>query len=413
MKNLFYSIAACIALLLITSCDSDNIEMKADFSIPEPGEGERDTFVSNLFRKAVNEDLQNNKANTLVSPLSVSFALGMLVNGAEGETKNEIMNALGYKDLSVDQVNEFSQKLTEILTSTADTSVSFSIANSIWYDTNFNVKETFVQTNKTFYDAEVNKIDFKSPDAIDIINKWCSDKTKNKIPKPLEYLSEESKMALVNALHFKGPWLDGFMESNTEKKPFYAEDGSNTDIDIMFTSGIYKYKSDSYAEYLEMPLGRYPFEKAYNMIVILPNEGKTVQEVFNNVDYDPSWTSGHSRNELVRISLPKFKIDFSYELEKYILPEMGMKVPFTPYANFNGIGPDLFINTVVHKTTIDVNEKGVEAAAVTIGGWGTMNGDDVVPTFIDFNVNRPFLFSICEKTTGTVLFVGKIGEITP
>ena len=411
MKNLFYSIAACIALLLITSCDSDNIEpqMKADFLIPEPGEGERDTFVSNLFRKAVNEDLQNDKANTLVSPLSVNFALGMLVNGAEGETKNEIMNTLGYKNLSIDQVNEYSQKLAETLTSTADTSVSFSIANSIWYDTNFKIKETFIQTNKTFYDAEVNEIDFKSPDAINIINKWCSDKTKNKIPKALEELSEENKAVLINALHFKAPWLYGFEEFFTKKSPFYAEDDSSTEIDIMHTSSIYRYKSDSYAEYLEIPFRNHQFDRTYNMIVILPNEDKTVQDVFNYVDYDPSWTSDHSRNELVRLSLPKFKIDFSYELEKYILPEMGMKVPFTDNANFNGIGPDLFVNSVIHKTTIDVNEYGVEAAAVTIIGLVGSSGKE--PTYKYFNVNRPFIFLICEKTTGTVLFAGKIGKI--
>ena len=410
MKNLFYSTVACMALLFTASCDSDNIEpqLKADFVIPEPNEGENSTFVSNLFRKAVNEDLQNGKANTLVSPLSINFALGMLVNGAEGETKDEIMNALGYKDLSIDQVNEYSQGLANILTSNADESVSFSIANSIWYATDFTIKDAFVQTNKTFYDAEVNEIDFRSPDALSTINKWCSDKTKNKIPKALGQLNEDTKTILINALYFKSPWRYEFYESFTKKNPFYAEDGSSAEVDIMHTGGIYRYKSDSYAEYLELPFGNYKFDEAYNMIVILPNEGKTVQEVFNYVDYDPSWTSNNSRSHVL-LSLPKFKIDFSYNLEEYILPEMGMKIPFTHNANFNGIGPGLFVSKVIHKTTIDVNEYGVEAAAITIVGMETSNGNE--PTYKDFNVNRPFMFSICEKTTGTVLFVGKIGKI--
>ena len=411
MKNLFYSTAACVVLLFTTSCDSDNSnidpQLKADYVIPEPQKGENNTFVSNLFRKAVNEDLQNGNANTLVSPLSVSYALGMLVNGAEGETKDEIMNVLGYND--IDNLNEYSKELAGILTSTPDASISFSIANSIWHAQDFTIKDAFIQTNETFYDAEVNEINFRSPDAIDIINKWCSDKTKNKIPKALEELNEETMALLINALYFKSPWYYGFYESSTYKDLFYAEDGSSANVDIMHTSGTYLYKSDSYAEYLEIPFGNYMFDKAYNMIVILPNEDKTVQNVFNYVDYDPSWTSDYSRSELVRLSLPKFKIDFSYKLEKYILPEMGMKIPFTPAANFNGIGQDLFVNGVIHKTTIDVNEYGVEAAAVTIATW--VGSDGSTPTYKNFNINRPFLFSICEKTTGAVLFVGKIGEI--
>jgi len=369
-------------------------------------------FAFNLFKKAVQDDLQNNRENSFVSPLSVNLALNMLVNGAEGETKEEILKTLESQDYSIEQINEHSKELSNALTS-VDPSTSISIANSIWYDFNFSVKNTFIQTNKNYFNAEVNAIDFSDSEyVIKTINKWSADKTRNKIPEVLSRLPANVVIMLINALHFKSNWSESkyFNVDFTTKKPFYAADGSEKEVDMMHNKSRYLYKSNSYASYLAIPFGN----NAYNMVFILPDEDKTMQEVIDNIDYEPSWiTSDNMKTEMINLSLPKFKLDFSYNMEDFILPEMGMKIPFLPgKANFNGISNNpIFISCVINKTTIEVNEEGAEAAAITVILSEVDALDNEKPKIIDFNVNRPFIFSICEKSTGTILFIGKIDNI--
>ena len=159
-------------------------------------------FAFKLFKKAILEDSQKGNENTFISPLSVNLAFNMLVNGAEGKTKEDILTAIESNVFSIGQINEHSKELSNVLTS-VDPSTSFSVANSIWPAIGFPIKEAFIQANTNYYDAEVNPIDFKSADAIDVINKWCTDKTKNMIPKALDKLSEDVKLLLINALYFK------------------------------------------------------------------------------------------------------------------------------------------------------------------------------------------------------------------
>ena len=369
-------------------------------------------FAFNLFKKAILDDSMNGKENTFVSPLSVNLALNMLVNGAEGETKEEIIKALESQNFSIDQINEHSKELSNALPF-VDPGTSLSIANSVWPSFELPIKEAFIHANINYYDAEVNPIDFTSYNAINVINKWCADKTRNMIPKALNELSEDVMLLLINALYFKSNWSKGyeFNEHQTKKEPFHAANGLKEEVDMMHNTGTYLYKSNSYAGYLKIPFGN----NAYDMVLILPNEDKTMQDVIDNIDFDPSWTtSDNMEHNLVNLSLPKFKLDFSYEMQKFILPEMGMTIPFTEDADFSKISNvNLFVTKVIHKTAIDVNEHGAAAAAITIIiGDVTASGDDEErPKPKNFNVNRPFIFSICEKSTGTILFIGKIDKI--
>ena len=369
-------------------------------------------FAFNLFKKAITADLNVNKSNTFVSPLSVNFALSMLINGAEGETKDEIKTALEANDFSIEQINEHSKELREALTS-VDISTSISIANSIWPEITFPIKDDFIQTNINYYDAVVHPIDFTSPDAIKTVNSWCFDKTKGMIPEALDYLSDRVKLLLINALYFRSTWQKSYVFNKdlTKKETFYSSDGSEDYVDMMRKTGYYLYKSDSDAGYLKIPFGN----NAFSMVIILPNEDGSIQTVIDNIDKATSWTtSSNMTSRKVNLSLPKFKMDFSYKMDEYILPEMAMKLPFdSVLADFSGISDiPLYVSEVIHKAAIEVDEDGAAAAAVTIiEEEVAYDGPTEPEVIIDFRVNRPFIFSICESSTGTILFIGKIEKL--
>ena len=363
-------------------------------------------FAFNLFKKTISKDLSENKLNTFISPLSVSLALNMLINGAEGDTKNEIKTALEANDFSIEQINEHSKDLSNSLAS-VDLSTSISLANSIWFKMEFPVKDAFIQTNINYYDAVVQQIDFTSPDAIKTINNWSAEKTKGMIPEAINMLPDNVKLLLINSLFFKSNWQNyySFDKELTRKEPFYSTDGSSNNVDMMRNTDHYLYKSDSYAGYLKIPVGN----NAFSLVIILPDEDSQIQDVVDNIENDPSWTiSDNMTYRSVNLSLPKFKMDFSYTMKDYILPQMGMKIPFTNSADFIGISDSLLlVSDVIHKTAIDVNEGGIAAAAVTVIIMADADGGGQDKP-IDFKVNKPFIFSICENSTGMILFIGKI-----
>ena len=368
-------------------------------------------FAFNLFKKAIAEDLNADKPNTFISPLSVSLVLNMLINGAEGETKDEIKAALEANDYSIDQINEHSKELREALIS-VDPSTSILIANSIWPSIELPIKEDFIQTNANYYDAVVFPIDFTSPDAIRTVNNWCYDKTKGMIPEVLGEFSDDVMLLLINALYFKSDWRSGneFAKESTRKESFYSTDGSNNTVDMMRRTSYYLYKSDTDAGYLKLLFGN----RAYSMVIILPHEDSSIQTVINNIDKNSSWTtSGSMTSRMVNLSLPKFKMDFSYKMNEYILPEMGMRIPFSRnFADFREISDfPSYVSRIVHKTAIEVNEAGVAASAITIVEGGAASDGSEPPIPIDFRVNRPFIFSICEESTGAILFIGKIEKL--
>ena len=369
-------------------------------------------FAFNLFKKTIANDLGVDKQNTFVSPLSVSLSLNMLINGAEGETKEEIKTALEANDYSVEQINEHSKELIKSLTS-VDPTTSISIANSIWPAIGYPIVENFIQTNINYYDAVVHPIDFLSYDAIKTVNNWCAEKTKGMIPEPINRFPDNIRLLLINALYFKSDWSPGYSFSNfTGKEYFYLTDGSKTVVDMMHRTNTYLYKSESGAGYLKIPFGN----RAFSMVIILPDEDVSIHTIVDNIDNDPSWTtSGGMTYRLVNLSLPKFKMDFSYKMEDYIFPEMGMKSAFFPnIADLRGISESdnpLYVSEIIHKTAIEVNETGAAASAITIQhAEGASDGSEP-PVIIDFRVNRPFIFSICEESTGTILFIGKIEKL--
>lgn len=419
MKKIFY-FAAILFVALSGACQSehDNNNEKEEEkedpigALPDvkpiAGHIEQKVATDNAFAldvfKATYADSE--ETNVFVSPLSISMAFSMVLNGAVGTTFDEIADVLHAKSYAIDSINEHSRRLRSDLTG-VDPSTQLSIANSIWYRQDFPVKGAFLEVNRTSYAAEVSDLDFSSPAAVAQINSWCAKQTNDKIKSILEEIPSEAVMYLINAVYFKGIWASKFDKSNTREQSFYASGGETNQVQMMRQTEYFSYASDEYGQYLELPYGN----KAFSMVVLLPNENKTTEDIVERLDSDQWNRIAESMYEReVNLSLPRFKVECKYELHKNILPGLGMSIPFTPSADFSSISDvPLLISGVIHKTFVEVNEDGTEAAAVTsIGVDATSAGPD--PS-INFVVNKPFVFVIREKSSGVILFIGKIGEI--
>jgi len=358
-------------------------------------------FGLKLFRQIVTSE---SGKNIFISPLSVSMALGMTYNGADGDTRSEMHSTLEYGNLTASEVNQSYRSLIDLL-STADDDVTFEIANSIWYQSGFSVISEFLQLNTTYFDAVVNALDFNRSDATDIINAWVSEKTHEKIPTIVDPpIDPYTVMFLINAIYFKGTWTYEFEPENTTGETFYLKDGSQTTCQMMSHKCDHGYYENNRIQVADLTYGNVGF----SMTVILPKSGIDVDSVVSQMTADnwADWTNNLTETE-VNVFLPKFKLEYNTTLNQ-VLTALGMVQAFNPgQANFDKINPDydLYISSVIHKTFVDVNEEGTEAAAVTAVTLGTTSiGDHEVY----FRVDRPFIFVLREKNSGTILFVGKI-----
>jgi serpin B len=339
--------------------------------------------------------------NFMVSPLSISQALAMTYNGAEGETKTAMEDALKVGGLTPDEINQSYKTLVDALLR-ADNRVTLDIAQSIWYRQNFHVEPGFISTNQNYYDAEVRELDFGRSDALDIINGWIETQTHDKIQDMIKRIDPNHVMFLINAIYFKGSWQSKFDAENTTQKPFYVDVDKTINVDMMQKSDSVMYQQNDLFAAIEMPYGRGNF----NMVVLLPNNDKTIDDVTAELtaeNWDTWMNSFHAVNDL-NVQLPKFKAEYEVKLND-VLSAMGMEVAFTPGADFSGIDGkgEIWIDYVQHNTFIEVNEEGTEAAAATVVAMR-----DYAAMPVSFNANRPFIYAITEKETGAILFIGKM-----
>ncbi len=357
------------------------------------------SFTFSLLKKI--PDSQGH--NLLVSPLSISLAFSMALNGAEGTTKSDIISTLGLEGLTVDEINQIYFDLVTALKK-ADSKVVMNIANSIWIRKTYPVLDTFVTTNKKYFDAQVQALNFDQA-ALAIINNWVNDKTNTKIPKILDQISADEIMFLINAIYFNGKWEVQFEKPNTVNGPFTLGSGSSATVPYMKIKEQYGYSEQNGYRALKMPYGRGKFE----MVMLLPDVGTSADQLMNKMD-PASWANlkaALSAKSKVDVWLPRFKFEWASDLND-ILSALGMAVAFSKIdANFSKINATdhLFITKVKHKTFIEVNEEGTEAAAATSIGIGVTS---VGPGGPEFHATRPFLFFITEEDTGAILFAGKV-----
>ena len=410
MKKYIYPIVALVCLaLLSTSCEKADPIQKETRKITLHKKAAEIIQADNaLAFELFGEVIQlTDDENIMISPLSISYALGMTYNGAAESTLQAFNEVLHFSDLTSDEVNESYKDLMEQLLN-LDDRVDFSIANSIWYRKGFQVLPDFINTNQKYFDAAVEEVEFSDPNTLDLINGWIEDKTKDKIQDMLDYIPGNAVMYLINAIYFNAPWKYEFDKTETYSGNFELSGGSSHQVDYMRVSGNFQYSYNEDFTAVELPYG----DSAFSMVVMLPAHGSTVSELIAGMDIE-KWKNSFDNSRLtgVQVDLPKFKYDFK-ELLNEPLKNLGLGVAFSPdEANFTRITPpgDIWISRVIHQSFIDVQEEGTEAAAATIVEMNKLSaggGASAIP----FKTDRPFIYLIKENSTGAIVFLGKVGK---
>ena len=430
-KNLFAILAATALAVLMLSCSSSDIEDLKDPKVPinmleeatpiELTEAQQ-AFVNDNkrftlnFLKAANEADQSGKS-FIYSPLSITYALGMVNDAAVGETEKEIEQTLGFLQGGSKAVNEFCKNLIDNLPK-VDNKVTLNIANALFLNKQYTLKKQFEEDLKDYYDAKAEVLDFSaSQQSAAVINKWCNDKTKGMIPEIIEATAPNAVSYLLNAIYFKADWTSKFDEKNTKEEDFASLNGNLT-LPLMHQKVLIRYHKDDFYSSIKMPYGNGSWE----MTVMLPEEGKTTDDVIKLVNQyasegrDFCGTDTYSPYE-VDLKLPRFETSSDTDnLDgrlNQLMKKLGVNLAFN--RDLSQIpnmceNENLFIGMMRQRAKIKVSEEGSEAAAVTILGMLTSAiGPSDPPQYPKavFHANKPFVYVIREVSTGIILFVGK------
>ena len=403
-KGFLYAVAASV-LCCIYACNIADDPATEDIKTVEPIEltarqGEK-VDADNRFTFSIFKEVSVSQGtNTFFSPLSLNMALGMLYNGASGETRTEMAEVLGMAGFTETEINEYYRKMSQALL-TIDPLTELSIANSIWYRDGFQVKKPFFDVNQQYFDAVVRALDFSNPDAAGIINQWCADKTKDRIKEIIESpIPGNVMMYLINALYFKSKWQFEFDKKNTKQDDFTQADGQKRKVNMMEQTMTLPYYFDDKLQCVEMPYAN----QAFSMMVILPSNDLDVDQLVAYIDHT-TWQNivNNLHNREVRLKLPRFKTECDIPLKESVMNVGMQRIFIGGFANISDV--DLCVSKIRQKTFVEVNEEGTEAAAVTVV--------EMAPTSsmtVPFFANRPFLYLIKEKSTGLILFIGRMDE---
>ena len=361
---------------------------------------EGNNFAFNLIDR-INKDPEV-KGDFFISPLSLQFLLGMLLNGAQGQTADEICTVLGYGKGETEAVNAYCQAMMQQLPE-LDKKTRLALANALVVNQDYSVKDSYKNTVGQFFNADVFNLDFHDKTGTSkIINDWCSDHTNGLINDIDPNVNPDMLAILMNALYFKGLWSSPFSKEDTKDETFTLESGKTIKVPMMKkTAEELLYQENDTFSAIRLSYGK----GAYAMTVILPSEGKTLSDVTATLN-GASWNEFLSHMVLcdADLWLPRFETNSSINLND-ILSAIGMSTAFDPEkANFKAMADyDLFLSRIKQDAVIKVNEEGAEAAAITIGALGTTS----VPDNVVFHANRPFLYLITETGRGTILFAGR------
>ena len=369
---------------------------------------QNNSFALNFF-KVVSQD-QEQDENLFLSPYSMSAALGMLYNGAEGETKAEIAKVLGMDGYTPEEVNSYYKELTEALLE-VDPSTSLSLANAIWANKGITLKNSFAEVNQNYYDAEVSTLDFSLPSALQTINRWSNEKTKGTIPEILKKIEPTTIAILANAIYFNSFWITDFDKSKTANKTFHNIDGTTSSVPMMHQ----KQMMMEYAQMDNCGMVTLPYaNEAFTMNLILPEVGEDIDALIEDLDRE-SWQimRNHGAITKVTLSMPRFKVENNLDDLADVLKAMGMPRAFSDAADFSAMFDDVdaLVSKVIQKSYISVDEAGTEAAAVTVIVMDMTSGPPPTPEEVTMVIDRPFIFAITEQSTGAILFMGKITKL--
>lgn len=344
--------------------------------------------------------------NLLTSPTSIAIALTMTYNGARGDTRTAMAKTLGLTGMADRAVNTGNKDLRTVLLG-ADPKVSLDIANSLWIRQGFDIEEPFLDLNRAFFDAKITNLDFGSPNAAQTINDWVSTATRTRIPKIVDEVRRDSVMFLINAVYFKGSWLEPFEKEATQDADFYAPTGKVTSK-MMSQWGENRYAKGDGFQMVRLPYG----DGRLGMTILLPDRRDGLTELIAKLDA-PTWAAWTSklRSKSGRVRIPRWRSEYDVVLND-TLGALGMGIAFDPSkADFTGMhaGGEMYIGQVRHKTFVEVNEEGTEAAAVTSVEMRATSAPAPEEPF-DFLADHPFLYTIDDSATGAILFVGVLNS---
>ena len=437
MRKYVFLIAAVVLSSAMTSCSSSDetagdpdepkrlVYMIADPQPIQLTEAQRvfandnNQFTLN-FLKTVNE-VDNTGKSFIYSPLSITYVLGMVNDAATGQTEKELEQTLGFHEGGIKAVNEYCKKLIDGLPK-VDESVKLNIANAIFLNKHYTLKEQFQKDMNDYYDAKAEALDFSSSQTLSRINGWCNEKTNGMIPTILNDVNPNMVSYLLNAIYFKADWRSKFDKNNTKEEAFTTENGTIT-LPLMHQNVLISYlKTDTYSAVI-LPYG----SGLWNMTVLLPEEGKTTDDVIKELAEsstvnNPGWceTGGnYFQGYEVDLKLPRFETDSDTDKLGIkdglvgLMKNMGINLAFDSYLAEipNMCNAPVYIAMMRQKAKIKVNEEGSEAAAVTVAGMLENSAGPMEYPKATFHANRPFVYVISEASSGVILFVGKFTGI--
>lgn len=414
----------CISGLIITSCSAkgDPNQMKIN-SNQELSESERKAALKEIEPERIQamntmglHILQQMGAkgkadgnNLLISPYSITAAIGMAYNGSVGETRREMAEVMGWSGLEMEQVNAFQAALQQLLTHPGK-GIEVGIANSMWVKDGIPVVEAYQTAVQQTYEAEIRTLNGQPAQAKEEINQWVKQHTEGMIPNLMqEPPAKEALMILVNAIAFDGNWMAEFDPEYTTDEAFKLANGKDLSVRMMHQTKQFQYAENEDWQAVRLPYG----DGQMHLLVVLPREGRTLDEIQQQLLDDPKRLDRDSEYSLVELSLPRFRAEYGMNL-KETLQQMGMEMAFDPYAaNFTEMmspGPKLqaYIGQALHRAVMEVSEQGTVAAASTLVGMAAGSAPPTDPVRMD--VNRPFMVAVVDKSTGAWLFAGNVNQ---
>ncbi|HET6179998.1 MAG TPA: serpin family protein [Candidatus Sulfotelmatobacter sp.] len=365
----------------------------------------RARFSFKLFRELTAD---SGSPNVLLSPSSVMLCAALVRELSSGETRQGMSAVLEIAGRDASKVETEIAALKSALRQRADAEVSF--ANALWLSKHAHIAPELAARLRVLYESELASVDFGHPDAASRINAWVDTKTKGKIARIVNKLSPLAALVAVNAVYFKGLWIEPFHKEFTLDAPFTTATGQTKQFPMMLQSGRYRYYEDE-----SVQLAALPYKGGVSMHVVLPAVGSNLRQFQQSLTAGrwESW-GANLRREKGTIRLPRFKVDFEAQLNN-ALTTLGMERAFDPdRAEFGQIQtdvPPVWIDQVSHRAVAEVNEAGTEAAAVT--AFTHMRGSPMnrkPERSFQMVVNRPFFLAICDDKTNTILFMGWIGD---
>ena len=420
MKTKLWTYITMMSLFLFAGCSDDvGIENESDIVPQAREEIQLDTRSAEVNAQANNFAIdfiqtyatqRTDRTNYCISPLGVTSVLGMLLNGADGETYTQIQKALGLEGFTNEEINQYIQTIQAGLQE-VDNTTTYLNANSLWAKEGISFLPEYVEVNQTYYEAETYENQPFDQTTEEAINRWCDEKTKGHITKFVEPGEINNMIALLlNAIYFKGIWTLPFRESDTKERTFTLADGSEKQVPMMYQEENYTCTQSDGITMVHLPYGN----EAYKMSVFYSTNGeKDMDDVLRDLSTDKWEKWNHGMLYKVKLYLPRFTFQTTDDQLVELLETLGIKDAFSGLADFTNMSETpLFFSWFKQITSIEVNEVGTVATAVTGAGLETAMPNPTEPQELVIKFDRPFGFVISEISTGAILFAGKVGDPT-